>query len=636
MSLLSLATAAAAAEDPISTPAPKRRRLNLACNYCRSRKTRCDEQRPSCHACLAAGLVCVTTDPKRPDHRVERREAGKRLGNHRPSSVTSQTPDQVDVGPTEDCPSTPVDVVVAADERRQPPESNDTGSGERFRGLLPIFKYDISSSTVEILTGWLHVAFFRLGHRQRLTSRSPPISQGSNQTYVPLLAQLPTLPHPLEHQKWVSNYFQRVQPVYPVLQEEEVLATLSMIETHGIAALISSQERLPQVVAALAVLQLGSSGCEDVSSGMSELTMLIKDLLGRLIERPTLPNIKALFLSAINVYQRDDLTSAWSILSLCISMATSLRLGKAGLSHQSTTSNEESNRKKIWWSICVFEKLLAFEMGRQSAITIDGLSHFDSSAFTSHKTVAERSGRADTDNGKQHEENLFFKAITSLTKLLGEIGSRCVHIREQEEISEREEIQRMVAEKVRITGEACLQLNRWAEELPNHLRPGSDLIYDPCTFPHAAFLSIHYHNALLVLTRNSILISESALRVTTDVMAKAQPWRHVIRNGPPMVANTARKIIRLFIEIEENGIPLLIPHTNASLHALYVLAVHLLKHPNTMLGETDLNVGSRVTLILCICSKANINPAYWPCGATRKEADIPRFRIKQNPRPGFG
>ena len=636
MSLSSQASATIAAEDPVATPAPKRRRLNLACNYCRSRKTRCDEQRPSCHACLAAGLVCVTTDPKRPDHRVERREAGKRPGNQRPSSVASQTPDQVDVGPTENFPSTPVDVVVAADERRQPPDSNDTGSGERFRGLLPIFKYDISSSTVEILTGWLHVAFFRLGHRQRLTSRSPPIPQGPNQTYVSLLTQLPTLPHPPEHAKWVSNYFRRVQPVYPVLQEEDILATLSMIETHGIAALISSQERLPQVVAALSVLQLGSSGCEDVSSGMSELTMLLKDLLGRLIERPTIPNIKALFLSAINVYQRDDLTSAWSILSLCISMATSLRLGKAGLSHQSTTSDEENNRKRIWWSIRVFEKLLAFEMGRQSAIVIDGLSHFDPSAFMSQRTVAERSGTADTTEAEHHEEILFFKAITSLTKLLGEIGSRCVHIREQEETSEREEIQRLVAEKIRITGESCLQLNRWAEELPNHLRPGSDLIYDPSTFPHAAFLSIHYHNALLVLTRNSILISESALKVTTDVMAKDQPWRHVIRNGPPMVANTARKIIRLFIEIEENGIPLLIPHTNASLHALYVLAVHLLKHPNTMLGDTDLNVGSRATFISRSPSKTDTNPAYRPCGTTRQEAYIPRVRIKPYSSPGVG
>ncbi|CCF38462.1 hypothetical protein CH063_09547, partial [Colletotrichum higginsianum] len=36
----------------------KRRRINYACNYCRNRKTRCDEQKPSCRACIAAGIEC--------------------------------------------------------------------------------------------------------------------------------------------------------------------------------------------------------------------------------------------------------------------------------------------------------------------------------------------------------------------------------------------------------------------------------------------------------------------------------------------------------------------------------------------------------------------------------------------------
>ncbi|KAH7029802.1 uncharacterized protein B0I36DRAFT_364278 [Microdochium trichocladiopsis] len=41
---------------------PKRRRLNFACNYCRSRKTRCYEGHPSCRAYTDAGVACVTQD----------------------------------------------------------------------------------------------------------------------------------------------------------------------------------------------------------------------------------------------------------------------------------------------------------------------------------------------------------------------------------------------------------------------------------------------------------------------------------------------------------------------------------------------------------------------------------------------
>ncbi|ORY08807.1 hypothetical protein BCR34DRAFT_488260 [Clohesyomyces aquaticus] len=74
----------------------KRRRLNSACNYCRTRKTRCDEQKPSCHACLAAGLPCITTDPKRSERHIERREAGKRSGHTKPHSILDHTPGNKD------------------------------------------------------------------------------------------------------------------------------------------------------------------------------------------------------------------------------------------------------------------------------------------------------------------------------------------------------------------------------------------------------------------------------------------------------------------------------------------------------------------------------------------------------------
>lgn len=492
-----------------------------------------------------------------------------------------------------DSPSLPLDIVesestsVRAVEQERPHTADDheNPTGERFRGLLPIFKYDVSSSTVEIFTGWLNVAFFRLGHKQRFKSRSP---QSTNQSQTLLFNLDPILPNPSQHQKWVSNYFQRVHPVYPVLDREEVESTLKMLQTHGIGTFFTNPERLPHVITALVVLQLGSSDLANAEPENSELFMVLKDLLGRLIGHPSLSNIKALFLSAINVYQHDDLTSAWSILSLCISMATSLRLGKPK-AHQSITSLEEEDRRRTWWSICVFEKLLAFEMGRQSAIIVDGLSHFDQAIFSSHQPA---------DDIANRENILFYEALTSLAKLLGGIGSRCIQIREQEEISDKEEIQRLVAEKVKVTGESCLQLTKWAEDLPSHLKPGSDLIYDPSTFPQAAFLSIHYYNAILVLSRNSILISESALRVTTDVVAKDQPWRHIIRNGPQMVANTARKVVKLLIEAEENEISLPIPHTNACLHALCILAVHLTKHPTSMLAKTDLNVSRQVTVDL--------------------------------------
>jgi len=51
----------------MDNPRPvKRSRLSLACDRCRSRKVRCDDQQPVCRPCQSRNETCVTTDPRRP------------------------------------------------------------------------------------------------------------------------------------------------------------------------------------------------------------------------------------------------------------------------------------------------------------------------------------------------------------------------------------------------------------------------------------------------------------------------------------------------------------------------------------------------------------------------------------------
>lgn len=59
-----------------ATSMTKRKRLSHACNYCRAQKKRCDEQKPSFNKCIAAGVPCITTNPRKPGApEVERRRA---------------------------------------------------------------------------------------------------------------------------------------------------------------------------------------------------------------------------------------------------------------------------------------------------------------------------------------------------------------------------------------------------------------------------------------------------------------------------------------------------------------------------------------------------------------------------------
>lgn len=49
-------------ETPNGRPS-KRRRVSVACDACRTRKSRCDGKRPSCSLCQDLGFVCVYTPP---------------------------------------------------------------------------------------------------------------------------------------------------------------------------------------------------------------------------------------------------------------------------------------------------------------------------------------------------------------------------------------------------------------------------------------------------------------------------------------------------------------------------------------------------------------------------------------------
>lgn len=51
------------AQDIAQAPASKRRRVAVACDACRTRKSRCDGNRPLCSLCRDLGFDCVYTPP---------------------------------------------------------------------------------------------------------------------------------------------------------------------------------------------------------------------------------------------------------------------------------------------------------------------------------------------------------------------------------------------------------------------------------------------------------------------------------------------------------------------------------------------------------------------------------------------
>jgi hypothetical protein len=95
---------------------------------------------------------------------------------------------------------------------------------------------------------------------------------------------------------------------------------------------------------------------------------------------------------------------------------------------------------------------------------------------------------------------------------------------------------------------------------------------------------------MIMLLRNTFLVSDEAIRDAVEVIAAGKPWDHVTRNGQTIAANSARSIVRILVEGHDRGL-WQDPHTiTAPLHVLSVLSVHLIRHPTSRLADSDISV----------------------------------------------
>lgn len=100
-------------------------------------------------------------------------------------------------------------------------------------------------------------------------------------------------------------------------------------------------------------------------------------------------------------------------------------------------------------------------------------------------------------------------------------------------------------------------------------------------------LTLNFTESMIVVTRNSLLISEKAIRLSVDVIAKDEPWEYAVRNGQSLAANSARKILRLFLESSENQTYPVLPSLAGPLHAMGALAVFVVTRQDSRMASMD-------------------------------------------------
>ncbi|PNP59644.1 hypothetical protein FNYG_14854 [Fusarium nygamai] len=572
-------------EDSPGIPrSSKRRRLNFACNYCRSRKTRCDEQQPSCQACILAGVTCVTEDRRRPGKVIKRREAGKSTDG---GSVTSASPSEygLQAGAMERRHSVAeprtIEVVTgpirARSQSPRPSQSRDSSHTDTISNPLPIWRQSAGTTSFQVLTEWLDLACFRLSIPYHFGSYPPS-------TLNPQSASQPQHGIPITPETWVPQtlfdaYAKEIHTFYPVVRLDQARADAVQSHPGNLAS------HAVDIASLRSHLLFAAAGCilqhAKRKAYMTETLALARNVLGHLIGTVSYDTIEVLFLFSVCLRLNDEIISAWTTLGICLSIAHSLGLNKPGKNRKKPLDLDAWN--PAWWALYSYEKLFSFQLGYVSTISDDAFDTLELDVVKS--TTLEPS-----------------RIALSMANVFSKMSRRCATARQLEERASRRALEAVVKEKVTSTGEAFLMLTNWANSVPSGIRPTSDFMRVPENLGLASFVSLHYHNALIMLNRNSLLISKNALHMAVEIIAKDTPWEYQIRNGQSMVANSARKIIHLLADNDESASHLFAPAYFPLLHAMYVLAVHILKQPHSRVSKIDQSLlVTAADLVRCYC-----------------------------------
>ncbi|KAL4900242.1 hypothetical protein BDW74DRAFT_182996 [Aspergillus multicolor] len=522
---------------------PKRKRLSYACNYCREKKTRCDEGQPSCRNCQAAGVQCITTDKRRAGAVVTSRR--RPSPNAAPSTV---------VTPSESAVKTPVSLPQASplpaitSQGLRPPAQCWERSGWRS-GRLPMMPRFVGGCMFEIMTEWLDLAFYRLRIPVPYPAPLQPGSASSGSVLVPVSP--PTLPSSPEMRLLGQRFLETVCCIFPFVSEDEVHPICDM----NLAGSPSRQ--------ALAYLIAAAASMTDRHSQSEGYIAYCNSLLGHMVAERTSQSVQAILLFAILLRSCDHIAWAWDVLCLGVSIAQSIGI------NQATTVGPQSS---TWWCIYVFEKILAFESGRASMIWDRELSQ-----------------PAQMDDDDDPTENYKWACI-SLANTLHEMQDRAAGAWRREEWLPQS-VDEAIEEKIHTGGELATLLDRWWGGLSPEYRTASAFSQQ------SAFLSFYHHYALILLNRSVLLIETCELREMIARYASGKPWQHRLANGAGTCVEAARDMIKLAVAMVDTGLPTYMTVLTSPLSAVYVLAVHILRERHSLLVRSDFEV--RFKLIVC-------------------------------------
>lgn len=392
--------------------------------------------------------------------------------------------------------------------------------------------------------------------------------QQAEEMEIPLITSLPALPAKNRRQLYVSVFFDKIHPLYPLFDIDKIKSTIeqfaSMPDFHSLP-----QEQVPLLATAYLIVSLAAD--EEAQAPTEDGTKYLTaaaGLLGHVTFMPYLPAIQTLLLFTLAYRGRNKDGVGWQTLGMAIRTAYTLGLHRHSVKNPSNQHAVRNRYKqlfhaRIWAICCSLEKMMQLESGRPSMIQDVDRDHMmgpDQRPPGGHDFLQWHMGLA------QHQ------GLISHHIYGHKAGDR------------------MAREILSDTARLDHSLLSWAREIPEEFRPGNDLFCSSHQFHIAALLSIQYYQTVIALHRAALIAPASKFLPEVANHCFDDSARLRLQAGEAICVSSARSIARLGIELSDRNIQSRILTAGPYLLACIVLGISLMKNPGSRIMAADLEV----------------------------------------------
>ncbi|KAJ5403234.1 hypothetical protein N7509_003105, partial [Penicillium cosmopolitanum] len=388
------------------TPAPtsKRRRVAVACDACRTRKSRCDGTRPRCSLCRDLGFECIYTPPTTATNVIVQKDYLHGLEDRvkRLEGLFSVVRGEIDglndriegrVGNLRDFSDGGLGVRSVVNGNAQVEKQSDqvqvhvpdlTGTEDSVDGMGAVTLADEEDSG--FFGPSSNIAFLR--HLSRAVVQqgyllspgaaeggfvsasrppSPPRRQsGDRKPQVNLFS----LPPQTETLAMIQRYFSNTGLLFPYIYPPVFLETYHQMNRENFTKVRRTWLGLLNMVLAMSTMTAATGGAKaDVR--IAESDVFYERGLGlcgsEILRGTTLEVVQFLLLMGQYLQGTQKSVQAWTVHGLAVKAALQLGLHSRNASKSFSTLEQEM-RKRTWYGCVVLDRTLSMTFGRPAAI----------------------------------------------------------------------------------------------------------------------------------------------------------------------------------------------------------------------------------------------------------------------------